>query len=203
MMLAPPSVCVSSLPHTSTLRLRGGMHVKTCNSFSSLTNTVIFADTNLIINYPLNAALKANVDDQKERGLKFYVTQAVSKEFFSSSTVTLPAGFQLCQSPQDFQFSEKILSELVAVLNLEEGGVKKFGNDLTILVEACYSAKISLLGPYEIQRNFVFATGNMKFLRRCLGDKEKRSKVRSVLERYGLNLIPVISVTGDTVKNYY
>ena len=48
------------------------MHVKACNSFSSLTNTVFFADTNLIIDYPLNAALKANVDDQKEAKSDLY-----------------------------------------------------------------------------------------------------------------------------------
>ena len=178
---------------------------KTCKSFSSLTNTVIFADTNLIIDYPLDAVLKANVDDQKRKGLTFYVTQSVLKEFLSSPTVALPAGFQLFKVSKIFDLKQmgKILSELVAALNLKGKGATRLGNDLTILVEACYSVKTSVLEACNISHNSVFATRNMKFLRRCLGDKEKRSKIKSVLEVYGLSLIPAISVTGDTVKNFY
>jgi hypothetical protein len=82
--LASPSMCDSYLSHasahTSTLQLRGGVLEKTKYLLSSIINTVFFADTNLIIDCQLSAAWRANVDDQKRRGLTIYVTKTDLKE---------------------------------------------------------------------------------------------------------------------------
>ncbi len=226
--LASLSVCDSSLSHTSTLRLRVlASSLKRdrflCHNFtestlqlrlslrgglpeyplSSLINSVIFADTNLISEYLLNAAWKANVDDQKQKGLTIYVTPTVLKEYSLSPYISLPAGFQplvLSKVPVEL---ENILSALSAVLNLTDNGAKRFRNDLTILVEACCSVQSIAHIFKQKSGKYLFATKNMIFLKRCLGNAEKRALVRTVLEQFGFDLIPAISVTDVTFQKFY
>ena len=178
----PPSLPLSQLQHDCTL----------------------LVDTNLVIKYSERTNEHWNnwVDEHFRKGKSIYVPVTAALEFKPDrkASAPLPTGFKVYSSSQmQAEAISQIVDQVSTALNLssiplpnaKQSAASRFKNDLTILLEA---SNIGIVqkpdsGRPSTETRNVFASSNMKFLKRCVGSKKKYEAISDLLADCGFDTL--------------
>lgn len=169
-----------------------------CIIMKKRNDICLFFDTNMIITYydddDLNTqSVRKIVFDNQDR---CFVTPSVVKE---CKKTTL--GPEFIKIDYDINYQNRLQrgwERLKKTMNIGDN----FKTDIIILFE------VGCLAPLVPDKNIVFPfpifiTQNMKFLRRCLENPEKRQMVQDVICQSGLeNLTCAYSLVGDKLEPF-
>ena len=172
-------------------------------------NCVLFVDTNLIIAYT-NKENNDWVDWANEhirQNNSIYVPETAAQEFKPNRKTSgqLPKGFEVHKLPQRMiPYVPNILANIFKKLDLDE---QLFANDLSILIEASQATEIQQddsgsIGHSLAKKTRIFASSNLSFLRRCLGNPEKWRAISKALVSNGFDdLVKTVHIkSGNWVE---
>jgi hypothetical protein len=151
-------------------------------------------DTNIIITYinRVDQRMIAFIDDPNN---VFYYTDTVRDEI--PYGVSIPSVFKYHHFRVGKERVDSILNEIKRDFNLTEKGLKKFTNDLTIIIEAgmsCYDAT-----PQGVLKEVFLFSNNLKLYKKFVETDQCRERLEKLINLYGLEHLIEIKRPSDLI----